>query len=166
MPANVAERTNVLLDTLTIELLDLIEQQVRCQLDIEDAVVSGQLLVAKTRFTLGKNAVTNAQLPTEHSPEFEALSSVTRNAADGDGTADTTFALQRQKADREAGRPEPLNWFGILLPQSMHAAQRMFVRAVEGTVQLANVQASLRSVMQSILNVRHHVASTTTTAAE
>lgn len=150
-----ADRTNALLDTLTIELLDLVEQQVRCQLDIEDAVVNGQLLVAKTRYTLGKNAVTIAQLPTENSSEFESLVTVTNTTSDDDSAA---LELNRRAVDKEAGRPDPLKWFGILLPQSMHGAQRMFTQAVDRSVECANIRLSLQSVMQSILNVRSRVA--------
>lgn len=152
-----ADRANVLLDTLTIELLDLVEQQVRCQLDIEDAVVNGQLLVAKTRYTLGKNAVTIAQLPTENSTEFASLVTVTKTpSVDDDERA--ALELNRHTVDKEAGRPDPLKWFGILLPQSMHGAQRMFTRAVDRSVECANIRLSLQSVMQSILNVRSRVA--------
>lgn len=161
------DRANRLLDTLTLELLDLIEQQVRCQLDIEESVVSGQLFVAKTRYTLGKNAVSSAQLPTEHSNEFDALVTTTRSPADAgtdllaNGVGE--LALQRSAADKSAGRPDPLQWFGILLPQSMHGAQRMFARAIECSVQCANIQRSLHSVMQSIVNLRLHPAASTST---
>lgn len=155
-----AAQANTLLDKLTLELLDLVEQQVRCQLDIEDSVINGQLLIAKTRYTLGKNSVTTAQLPTENSVEFEALANVTRASSESCASeiADSGLVLQRQTVDKEAARPEPLKWFGILLPQSMHGAQRMFVRAVERSVECANIQLSLQSAMQNILNLRGRVA--------
>lgn len=158
-PADRADRINILLDTLTIELLDLVEQQVRCQLAIEDAVVNGQLLVAKTRYTLGKNAVTIAQLPTENSTEFESLVTVQPAAVASSSLSDDSVSLElnRRPADKEAGRPDPLNWFGILLPQSMQGAQRMFTLAVERSVECANIRLGLQTVMQSILNVRSRV---------
>lgn len=153
-------RAHRILDTLHLELLDLIEQHTRCQLAIEDAVVSGQLLVAKTRYTLGKNAVTTAQLPTEHSAEFEALARVDRRRRFDhitdlvDGTQAPPLELRRSVADKEAGRPDPLKWFGILLPQSMQQAQRRYEQAVERSVECANIALAMQGVMQSILNVR------------
>lgn len=154
-----AAQINALIDTLYLDMLDLVEQQVRCQLNIENAVVGGQLLVAKTRYTLGTNAVTIAQLPTENTPEFRALATVSTahgsSSSSGDAASrSTALELTRHAVDKAAGYPEPLHWFGILLPQSMVAAQRLFRKSVEYSVECANVRLDLLKVIGNVLKLK------------
>lgn len=144
---------HALIDNLYLEMLDLVEQQVKCQLNIENSVVGGQLLVAKTRYTLGTNSVTIAQLPTENTPEFNALATVNHSNSGGDASM-SALELNRHDVDKAAAYPEPLHWFGILLPQSMLAAQRLFRKSVEYTVECANVRINLLNVIGNILKLK------------
>lgn len=151
-----AAQMNTLIDTLYIDMLDLIEQHVKCQVNIENSVVDGQLLVAKTRYTLGTNSVTIAQLPTENTPEFQALATVSRSKATGDADL-STLELNRHSVAKADGFPDPLKWFGILLPQSMQAAQRVFMKSVEYSVECANVRMNLLSAIANILKLKQHL---------
>lgn len=146
---------NALIDHLYLDVLDLVEQQVKCQLNIENAVIGGQLLVAKTRYTLGTNSVTIAQLPTENTPEFNALATVNASIAGGDvHGSPSTLELSRHDVNKAAAYPDPLHWFGILLPQSMLAAQRLFRKSVEYSVECANVRINLLNAIGNILKLK------------
>lgn len=150
-----ASQINALIDSLYLDMLDLVEQQVKCQLNIENSVVGGQLLVAKTRYTLGTNSVTIAHLPTENTPEFNALATVSASSTAGGDGGPFALELIRHDVDKAAAYPEPLHWFGILLPQSMLAAQRLFRKSVEYSVECANVRINLLTVIGNILKLKN-----------
>lgn len=50
---------------------------------------------------------------------------------------------------REKGTPaqDPLKWFGILIPNSLRQAQRSYHKAIELSLELANLQSQLEAEM-------------------
>lgn len=140
-----------LVDKLTIEMLDLIEQQVKCKMNIENLIAQGQIQIAKTRYTQGTRTVSTSQLPTENSHEFKALSSVDRVYND-DGHLQ--FNLNVQNVNKDEGYVDPIKWFGILVPQSLQLAKEAFKRSVEYSCECANIQSSLWQTMANILLIR------------
>lgn len=141
-----------LLDKLTIEMFDLIEQEVAAKIQMEAAIVDGQLLMAKSRYIKGSKSVSVAQLPTENSQDFSAL--VQTKVEKNDLLADATVSVERHEVDRENGRPDPIHWFGILVPQSLSAARARFQKAIELTAECASVQLALQHTMLNILHLR------------
>lgn len=64
------------LDDLMIHALDLMEEQIKCKLKLQDSVKSSCLNLAKARYIMGHNSISSLQLPTEESTEFAALRTV------------------------------------------------------------------------------------------
>lgn len=144
-----SEVKNELHDKLLLEMLDLIEQSVRCKIDIETTTNAGQLLLAKSRYIEGAQSVTKSRLPTENSTEFSALKTVTESQT-------TTFhsnqlVLNVRSVDKESGFIDPIRWFGVLVPRSLQLARDRFNRAVEMAVECANVQLKLNQIISFIL---------------
>lgn len=146
---------NELVDKLTIEMLDLIEQQVKCKINIENLVAHGHLQIAKTRYTQGTRTVSTSQLPTENSNEFKALNTVERVQND---IGDLQFNLNVQNVDKDEGFIDPINWFGILVPQSLQLAKEAFKKSVALSSECANIQSSLWRTMSNILLLKKQIA--------
>lgn len=145
---------NELVDKLTIEMLDLIEQQVKCKINIENLVAHGQLQIAKTRYTQGTRTVSTSQLPTENSNEFKALSTVERVQND---IGDLQFQLNVENVNKDEGYIDPIKWFGILVPQSLQLAKESFKKSIVYSCECANIQSSLWRTMSNILMLKKQI---------
>lgn len=145
-----------LIDKLTIEMLDLIEQQVKCKVNLENLVVQGQLQIAKTRYTQGTRSVSTAQLPTENSQQFKALRTIERTQNE---IGDVQVKLAVQDVDRDQGYIDPTNWFGILVPQSLQLAKEAFRKSIEYSCECANIQLCLWRTMTNILLLKRKLES-------
>jgi hypothetical protein len=64
------------LDDLMIQTLDLMEEQIKCKLKLQETMKSSCLNLAKARYIMGHNSVSCLQLPTEESAEIAALRTV------------------------------------------------------------------------------------------
>lgn len=145
---------NELLDKLTIEALDLIEQQVKCKMNIGNLIAQGQIQIAKTRYTQGTRTVSTAQLPTENSHEFKALRTVERVNND---VGDLQFQLNVQNVNKDEGYVDPIKWFGILVPQSLQLARDAFQKSVEYSCECASIQTSLWRTISNILLLKKQI---------
>lgn len=137
-------------DKLIIELLDLIEQSVKCKLNIEQSNNDGSLSMAKARYCQGAQSVAESKLPTENSAEFNALRTVQLNETSGQ-----EFQLQSHAVEKETGFIDPLKWFGILVPRSLQTAQQSFIKSLELVVEAANVHLKLQRTITNILALRN-----------
>ncbi|XP_073819405.1 coiled-coil domain-containing protein 115 [Musca autumnalis] len=149
MPNNISDINN-LLDSLYLELFNLIEQHTECRINIERTNNSGQLLLAKTRYNQGSNAIGTAQIPTENSEDFKALCYVEKEENTENTVAGETKHLIRHKVEKSQGYVEPLHWFGALPPMTLRNAAEHFKRSVELVVEAANIQTELLAVMDRI----------------
>lgn len=140
-----------LYDKLLIEMLDLVEQSVLCKMNIEKTTNAGQLMLAKSRYTQGSQTVSKSQLPTENSNEFNALKTVNRS----DSETNDELQLDVNKVDKENGFVDPILWFGVLVPRSLHSAQECFNKAVELVVECANIQTKLNKTIRYLLLLRN-----------
>lgn len=147
---------NLLLDKLTLHMLDLIEQEVQLKVQIEKSIKEGDINLAKTRYTKGSNSISVLQLPTEDSKEFRALSTVT---ADKNDLGNPKLDLERHAVDKEEGFIDPSKWFGVLLPQSFNQARDHFNKGVDLTVECANVQIELASTLKQIEMLKNDLKS-------
>lgn len=136
-------------DKLIIELLDLIEQSVKCKLNIENSSNGGQLHLAKARYYQGSQTVAVSKLPTENSAEFKALRTV-----ECGNDSDYELQLKSNPVDKDNGYVDPLKWFGILLPRSLQLAQQSFINSLEFVVEAANVHSKLQTTIINILALR------------
>lgn len=137
-------------DKLTIELFDLIEQSVKCKLNIESASNGGQLHLAKARYYQGSQTVAVSKLPTENSAEFNALRTIERDNESGG-----EFELKSNPVDKDNGYVDPLKWFGILLPRSLQLAQQSFINTLEYIAEAANIHMKLQTTITNILALRN-----------
>lgn len=138
-----------LLDKQTLDLFDLIEQQVQCKINIEKSTVDGQLMIAKSRYINGTQTVSVAQLPTKNSAEFNALTTVCVD----EQSKPNHFTINRQSVDKDSGHVEPLKWFGILTPQSLLTAQQHFQKAIEFVGECATIQVNLLNTLSNLLQL-------------
>ncbi len=146
---------NELVDKLTIEMLDLIEQQVKCKMNIENLIGQGQIQIAKTRYTQGTRTVSTSQLPTENSNEFKALRTIERTSND---VGDLQLNLNVQNINKDDGYVDPIKWFGILVPQSLQLARDAFQKSIEYSCECANIQSSLWRTMSNILLLKKEIS--------
>lgn len=153
-----AQLEKQLQDKLFLEMLDLVEQSILCKMNIETTTNAGQLLLAKSRYIQGPQTVSQTQLPTENSSDFNALRTVSRSANDDtDGIAmdSDTFQLNVQNIDKESGFIDTIRWFGVLVPRSLHSAQERFNQAIEHVVECANIQTKLNKTIRFLLLLRN-----------
>lgn len=50
------------------------------------------------------------------------------------------FALDVHEVDKETSHVDPINWFGILIPQTLRTARDRYEKAIELSVESANVR--------------------------
>lgn len=144
--------TNEIQDKLILELLSLIEQSVQCKRNIETTTNSGQLHLAKSRYIQGTQTVSVSKLPTENSNDFNALKHIETK---DDNSEETNLELMSHTVDKENGFIDPLRWFGVLVPRSLQLAQEQFNKAIEYTVECANINSRLNYVISSILLLKN-----------
>lgn len=140
-----------LLDKLTIDLLELVEQQVQCKLNLENNIVEGQLLMAKSRYIQGTQSVSFAQLPTENGQEFSALTTVSTVKTD---LHTNQRELERHPIDRDNRLIDPLKWFGILVPQALQSSQKKFQASIDLICECANIQNNLMCTIKNIFMLK------------
>ncbi|KAK4874395.1 hypothetical protein RN001_013755 [Aquatica leii] len=61
---------------IVMEALKLMEQHIQAKMSLELSMCDGETYLAKSRYIMGQNQVSFLQLPTEDSPEFEAIARV------------------------------------------------------------------------------------------
>ena len=134
-----------LMDKLTIEMLELIQEKVQCEINIEKRTNEGNLLLAKARYIQGTNSVSTSQLPTENTTEFAALVKVTET--ESDNIQQKELILQKSAVNKDSGHIDPMRWFGLLVPRSLIFAKERFIMSIELAVECANIQRELLNVI-------------------
>lgn len=137
----------VLMDKLTIKMLELMEEEVKHKLNIEKAMKNGDILIAKTRYNQGTQTVSCLQLPTEDSKEFNALVTVTSDET-------PTLSVDEHEIDKATGYIDPLKWFGFLTPQSLLYAGKNYKKATIASVDCANNHIELENTMKSLRRLK------------
>lgn len=140
-----------LLDKLTLETLDLIEQDVKCKRNIENITNDGQLNMAKTRYITGQNSVSKSQLPGEDCVDFYALATLENDKNEVNGTK---FELEQHTVDKEKGFFDPIQWFGILTPRNLQMARSSYRKVLDFIVESANIQTRLSSYYGNIMDLK------------
>lgn len=88
-----------------------------------------------------------AKIPAESDDTrvFKALKTLARNQNDLEAPE---FELETHVVDKESHHVEPINWFGILVPQSLKTARDRYENAIELVIESANVQQRLKKNCQ------------------
>lgn len=136
-----------ILDKLTLDALLLIEEEIQTKLNIENAMSLGETNLAKARYIMGQNKVSTIQLPTENSPEFTAAVKVYPNESD---KLFNNKSYEIQPTEKSENVQDPIKWFGVLVPQTLTQAQKMFRQALQWTVKAVNVQTELHETMETM----------------
>jgi hypothetical protein len=82
------------LDDLMIHTLDLMEEQIKCKLKLQETMKSSCLNLAKARYIMGHNSISSLQLPTEESAEFVALRTVASSVETKNNLEHMVFELR------------------------------------------------------------------------
>nr|XP_026497444.1 uncharacterized protein LOC113401664 [Vanessa tameamea] len=132
-----------LLDKLVLRQLHLMEDKISCELNIERSINNGSIHLAKSRYIMGQNSVSKERLPTESSTEF--LASVTCD------TIVVDKIKQLKIAKTSASIVNPLNWFGVLVPQNLHKAKDIFQNTINFVFDCVNIQIQ---ILENINNIK------------
>lgn len=91
----------------------------------------------------GQNAVSTSQLPaeSEDAREFKPLTTIGSKRNKNDVVE---FELETREVDKDTGHVDPLNWFGILVPQALRTARDRYAKSIELVIESANVEQRLR----------------------
>ncbi|XP_065160746.1 coiled-coil domain-containing protein 115 [Atheta coriaria] len=149
-------RINTLLDRLTLESLSLMEQHIAVKIELEKCMVGGESHVTKARYIMGHQQVSQLQLPNEDCNEFQAMGVVHHDSDNKDIIKDNLFDLEfktvgkRSEADDVALVVNPVQWFGVLVPQSLHLAQEKFKQTLHWSIKSVNVQQKLSDCLMTI----------------
>ncbi|KAJ3646304.1 hypothetical protein Zmor_023896 [Zophobas morio] len=127
------------LDKLTLDALTLMEEEIQIKLNVENAMCGGETHLAKSRYILGQNSVSSLQLPTENSPDFDAVTTVV-GEDDEELFGQKARTLEVVKNEEQI---DPVRWFGYLVPQDLYHSQSMFKQALQWIIRAVNVQTRL-----------------------
>lgn len=105
------------------------------------------------RYSQGTNSVTTSQLPAESddSREFKALKTITRSQND---LETLEFDLESHSVNKETDHVDPITWFGILVPQSLRTARERYAKALELSIQSANIEQRLKKNCELIKKLK------------
>ncbi|XP_075984536.1 vacuolar ATPase assembly protein VMA22-like [Anticarsia gemmatalis] len=141
-----------LLDKIILKQLHLMEEKMRCELNIESSIKNGSIHLAKSRYIMGQSSVSTARLPTESSSDFSASTVCETTEEDG--------IKQLKVIENEAENTvNPIRWFGVLVPQNMHKAQSIFQNAINFVVECVNVQLQIHTNLKNIAMLKNYIAS-------
>lgn len=127
------------LDELSIRILELMNEHIDCKINLERAVRSGCIDLAKTRYIQGQTQVSAMNIPSE---DLTATKTVMLSTTK---EGKHTFELKHENVDdkQKKSKQDPLKWFGILVPSNLRQGQAWFVKALDLSVQSANISADI-----------------------
>uniref|UniRef100_A0A2A4J7U8 Vacuolar ATPase assembly protein VMA22 n=1 Tax=Heliothis virescens TaxID=7102 RepID=A0A2A4J7U8_HELVI len=141
---------NELLDKIIVKQLHLMEEKMRCELNIESSIKNGSIHLAKSRYIMGQSSVSTARLPTESSTDFSASTVCETTQEDG--------VDQMKVVENDADNMvNPIRWFGVLVPQNMHKAQSIFQNTINFVVECVNVQLQLQRNSKLIETLKQYI---------
>lgn len=96
-----------------------------------------------SRYAKGPNTVSKSQIPaeSEEAREFSALKTISRSENDFNSPE---FSLDKHPINKDTDHVDPINWFGILVPQSLKTARDRYDKATELVIESVNVEQRLK----------------------
>lgn len=142
------------LDKLTLDTLTLMEEHIQLKINLENSMNDGILNLAKSRYILGQNSVSSLQLPTVDSQEVDATAVI--HAEEDEKLGYRTHSIEiARKSENNSQIQDPLKWFGVLVPQSLHTAQNRFRQVLNWITQIGNVQSRLDYSCKKLAELKH-----------
>lgn len=135
-----AQQVDDELDDMCLRMVGLMDDYCSTVGRLERCLRDGCVHLAKSRYVMGNNAVSDLQLPT--CGPYTARSTVVR---DSDGTV--------RLAHNEDG-DDPVKRFGVLVPGSLRAARRAFCDCLESAVEAAAIRIEMEKVQTSYLTLK------------
>ncbi|XP_013152634.2 coiled-coil domain-containing protein 115 [Falco rusticolus] len=150
------------LDAAALELLDALETLQERRQVLTQLLRQGWLSLSQARYSLGCHRVSSLQygatmvprvrvLPREGTPHFDEVPGTARDTEDPDPQQEGGDGLRQRRGPPEKrgapprAPPDPLAWFGVLVPPSLRQAQGSFVQGVTVAVELAGLQAAVEA---------------------
>lgn len=87
--------------------------------------------------------MSTSQLPAE-SDEGRVFSALKTTARTENETGVDDFELETHPINKESDHVDPMNWFGILVPQSLKAARDCYDKSIELAVEAVNVEQKIK----------------------
>lgn len=132
------------LDDLSIRILELMNEHIACKVNLERAVRSGCIDLAKTRYIQGQTQVSAMSIPTEDLQATKTIvSSTTEEGKRTFELKNETFSNESTDDKPNKNKQDPLRWFGILVHSSLRQGQAWFLKAIDLSVQSANISADI-----------------------
>lgn len=151
------------LDILSLKVLQLMQQIVKQKLKLQELIKEGSINLAKSRYIMGNRNVSSSQLPTEDSAPFTAFCKVEQSTINVNGVEAPTFKPVVEAPQKKQNRnktmdeqqdcsqesrlsSDPLQWFGVLVPQNLRTAQEFFKKAINLSVEIVNLEVQLEAL--------------------
>ncbi|XP_013165937.1 PREDICTED: coiled-coil domain-containing protein 115 [Papilio xuthus] len=132
-----------LLDKTLLQQLHLMEEKMKHELILESNIKHGSIHLAKSRYIMGHTSVSTTRLPVETSPEFSASTVCEETEIDNNKQLQVV-------ENKDSNTINPLHWFGILVPQNLHEAKKVFRRTIDVVVDCVNLQIRLLENMKNM----------------
>lgn len=132
-----------LLDKTLLQQLHLMEEKMKYELIMESNIKHGSIHLAKSRYIMGQTSVSTTRLPVENSPEFSASTVCEETVIDNNKQLQVV-------ENNDSNTVNPLHWFGILVPQNLHEAKKVFRRTIDVVVDCVNLQLRLLENMKNM----------------
>ncbi|KAM4880007.1 LOW QUALITY PROTEIN: coiled-coil domain-containing protein 115 [Sylvia borin] len=153
------------LDEAALEVMEALELLQERREQLEQHLRQGWLSLAQARYSLGCHRVSSLQYGAtmvprvrvchrqdpEGRPHFEEVPGAGGDPEDPDPQQGGGDGLRQRRGAPEKGEtpprapPDPLGWFGVLVPPSLRQAQGSFQRGVTLAVEVAELQATVEA---------------------
>lgn len=123
---------------LYFELLNLIDELLGFRNRLDNLLKSAFFELSTTKYQIGAENVTRLQYDNRMKSEWKV-----EHLKDGQVTT-----TRKSTGDT----PDPVEWFGILAPQSLRNAQGKFITAVDVLVEIAKLISQIKKVESEIVS--------------
>ncbi|XP_046743025.1 coiled-coil domain-containing protein 115 [Diprion similis] len=135
------------LDKFTLQSLELMEEKVSVTLQIEEMLRDGHIELAKSRYIRGMENIGMLQVPTE-AGQFESLFKVQKEL--NEESIPQFDVINRKYNDEGREIPDPIKWFGVLVPQNLRNAQKRFQAVAQLSGKCGNIRTEIISTTEKL----------------
>lgn len=128
------------MDKICLDTLTLMEEEIQLKLNLENTMTEGENNLAKSRYIMGNSSVSSLQIPEN---EFESIAKVEFKKDD-----EKELELSLHDPKKESIQ-DPIKWFGVLVPQTLHKAQGMYKSSLNWIIEAVNVQNKISQLHEN-----------------
>ncbi|XP_076287870.1 vacuolar ATPase assembly protein VMA22 isoform X2 [Lasioglossum baleicum] len=138
------------IDENLLRNLELMEEKINVNMQMENTLRNGHIELAKAKYIRGKESISILQIPDDQE-KVVTLFELETKLTDATGKIIPSFDLSLKKLDEDGDEiPDPIKWFGILVPQSLRIAQKRFQETLFLAVRSANIEAEIGIVLEKL----------------